>query len=90
MPKTEYFADKPAVRDFDSKLSPLLKALRPMVKTVFLLPLLRYWLHLCCSDTEHLTNDSVSSYLMALGVSVFAPREFIICEESQQLPDCLP
>jgi hypothetical protein len=81
MPKTEYLADKPAVRDFDSKLTPLLKALRPMVK--------KYWLHLCCSDTGHLTNYSVSSYLLALGMSFFVPREFIICEESQQLPDCL-
>jgi hypothetical protein len=37
-----HMADKPAVEDLVSKLSPLLKSLGPRVKKIFLSPLTRY------------------------------------------------
>jgi hypothetical protein len=72
-----HVADKPAVRDLVSKLTPLLKTLGPRVKKIFLSPLTRYWIRPCCSAPDHLTNYSAASYLPNLGVGVYSLREFI-------------
>jgi hypothetical protein len=70
-------ADKPAVGDLVSKLSPLLKSLEPRVKKIFLSPLTRYWIRPCCMAQGHLTNYSAASYLPNLGVGVYSLREYI-------------
>jgi hypothetical protein len=72
-----HVADKPAVRDLISKLTPRLKTLGPRVKKVFLSPLTRYWIRPCCSAQGHLTNYNAVFFLPNLGVGVYSLREFI-------------
>ncbi len=56
---------------------PLVKALGPSTKKVFLSPLTRYWLKPCCPDDGHLTNYKSLQYLPNLGVSMYALQEYL-------------
>jgi hypothetical protein len=51
-----HVADKTVVRDLVSKMMPLIKALGPTSRKVFMAPLTQYWLKPCCAKEGHLTN----------------------------------
>ncbi len=72
-----HVADKSAVRDLVSKMMPLIKALGPTLKKIFMAPLTRYWLKPCCTKEGHLTNYGSPQYLPELGVKVNSLREFL-------------
>jgi succinate dehydrogenase flavin-adding protein (antitoxin of CptAB toxin-antitoxin module) len=70
-------SDKNDVRELVSRMMPLIKALGPSTKKIFLAPLTRYWLKPCCRKEDHLTNYGSPQYLPELGVKVHSLREFL-------------
>ncbi len=69
-------ADKAAIKEMTAVLQPLIKALG-QAKKAFLAPLTRYWLKPCCDNQLHHLNYSATTYLPALGASVFRLRDSI-------------
>ncbi len=69
-------ADKAGIRDLTSQLTPLIKSLTG-IRKIFLTPLARYWLKLCCGDDDHHVNFHASGYLPALGSNIFRLRDYI-------------
>jgi hypothetical protein len=69
-------ADKAAIKEITALLTPLIKALG-QARKVFLAPLTRYWIKLCCDNANHHVNYTTPTYLPALGASVFRLRDNI-------------
>jgi hypothetical protein len=69
-------ANKPAIKDLVHQLTPLIQALGGARK-IFLTPLARYWVNLCCGDPSHVTNYRTAGFLPRLGSAVTNLRDFI-------------
>jgi hypothetical protein len=69
-------ADKAGIKDLTNKLVPLIRALSG-VRKVFLIPLSRYWIDLCCGEPGHLSNYKTAGYLPSLGAATNVLKEFI-------------
>jgi hypothetical protein len=69
-------ADKAGIKDLSGKVVPLIRALCG-AKKLFLSPLSRYWLDLCCTNPEHLTNYKSPGYLPKLGAAIASLKDFV-------------
>jgi hypothetical protein len=69
-------ADKAGVKDLTNKLVPLIHALKGARK-LFLSPLSRYWLNLCCGDPDHLVNYRTEGFLPRLGTATGVLKDYI-------------
>ncbi len=69
-------ADRTAIKDLLSQLTPVLKALGDSRK-ILLTPLARYWVAPCCSDRSHVVNYRTVGFLPKLGDTIAALCDFI-------------
>jgi hypothetical protein len=69
-------ADKAAIKDLVNQLTPLFRVLGGSTK-IYLTPLARYWVAPCCSDPGHVVNYRTAGFLLELGDTIIALRDFI-------------